>query len=702
VTADNELQGRCRRASKIESLHIMDPQTFLDDLEWVATQNPEEPELNGSKNDDTESDSNNPPIPFQDQIKMGKLDTEIRLRGQLLDAEIQLDRKRSGKYMTKKRRKKMESRVQALRRKLALRGPSLLDQLTGASKLASDNTGNDDSDDTSELNGISREEQNLLLERWRELQNRTPRKEQTGDRVIYAERLRRELEEDDDAMMLVHEGFESSEPLPSAKAFVRYINQGVLRDRLRRQETQNQRPIVAVHADHWDDDTQVDPPEISTEQRLAYENKEKLDVIDLVVISDTHGFEGQFDNIPSGHVLLHLGDFAFEGSTLSEQRGLAAFDKWLARQPHNYKIVIRGNHDPFSYDFPISKAMYVTKPTSINIGGFEMALIPHGSPRKLAASGGIPPTCHLIASHLPPYKTLDRTYSGKYAGSSFLCNVVRGMPLGPPPLWLVGHIHEGRGVVRRQFGRHKDHETLVINAANANNGRATHLTHGPVTVRLEKDNPEPQILAMDDMSINQAPSYMKFFETTDADDVEESDNGKYLLMAVDLGLKSGISLFNSDGNLVRYEQFLFQRETLEDKIPSMIQSWEEEAQGSWKITHIAIEGGDTALLGMWERSTPGISTLRVRPEEWRAELLTSKENKNGASAKAASRLIARQMVEDFGIMEKHDGKFHTDVAEAVLLGTHIARRLGWIQREPAVRRYTNGNVVTPRKAAAVK
>jgi hypothetical protein len=38
----------------------------------------------------------------------------------------------------------------------------------------------------------------------------------------------------------------------------------------------------------------------------------------------------------------------------------------------------------------------------------------------------------------------------------------------------------------------------------------------------------------------------------------------------------------------------------------------------------------------------------------------------------------------------------------VLLGAHVARRLGWIKREPAVRRYTNGNVVTPRKTAAMK
>ena len=313
----------------------------------------------------------------------------------------------------------------------------------------------------------------------------------------------------------------------------------------------------------------------------------------------------------------------------------------------------------------------------------------------------------MIASHVPPHKTLDRTFTGKSAGSSFLCNVVRGMPLGPPSLWLVGHIHEGRGTARRHFGRHKDQETLVINAANANPGRATHLTHGPVVVRLEKENSNVKILEMDDMSINQAPSSAEFFDT---DKYHNADNVHQLLMAVDLGLKSGVSLFNSQGKLVRYEQFHFDRDTIQVYIAKLIREWEQDAatlipteEGtSFKVSHIAIEGGDTSLLRVWERAAPDYSLLRVRPEEWRAELLTEKENHDGASAKAASRLIARQVVEDYGIMEQHSGKFQTDVAESVLLGLYVARRLGWIEREPAVRRYTNGNVVTPKKMVVNK
>jgi len=167
-------------------------------------------------------------------------------------------------------------------------------------------------------------------------------------------------------------------------------------------------------------------------------------------------------------------------------------------------------------------------------------------------------------------------------------------------------------------------------------------------------------------------------------------------------LRSGVSLFNNKGELLRYEQFLFDRENLQENFEEIIQKWEDgvaadDGHNPWKITHIAIEGGDAGLLDTWARAAPSHSILRVSPEEWRSELLNKKESQNGASAKEASRLIARQIVGDFGTMEPHAGKFQTDVAESVCLGLYVARRLGWIEREPAVRRFTNGNIVTPKK-----
>ena len=50
-----------------------------------------------------------------------------------------------------------------------------------------------------------------------------------------------------------------------------------------------------------------------------------------------------------------------------------------------------------------------------------------------------------------------------------------------PSLWLCGHIHEARGAALARFGRDDEPPTVVVNAANANSGRANRLIHG-VTV----------------------------------------------------------------------------------------------------------------------------------------------------------------------------------------------------------------------------
>ena len=758
VTADNELMARCRRGAKNE-YHIVNPQTFLDDLEWVVGEVRQqerqkvldaanENKIDGEDTSEESSSSSETPavLSLEDEFKLGRIDTEIKLRGQLIDAQVRLGDKKKRKKLTNKRRKKLESKIESLKRKLAIRGPSLLDQLTQGSDSDSDDSGD---------GSLAREQQDLLLERWRDLQKRPPQKEQTGDRVIYAERLRRELEADESVTKDVGENSTNGRMLPSAKLFVKHINDGkifeaqvskvktrasissvndavVKKTPPSQKLTKEQRLSLMTHgpvvpaANGNDDattisinrDVNIVSPELSTKERLVYEggdNSKQLQTLDIVVVSDTHGFEGQLgDKLPHGDVLLHLGDFALEGSHEKQYRALQVFDEWLAKQSHDYKIVIRGNHDPFRVPLPLSKAMFVANPTNINVAGFEFALVPHCNARKLSASGGLPPTCDLIASHVPPFKVLDKTYSGKHVGSSHLNNVVRGMALGPPRLWLVGHIHEGRGIIKRKFARNKKQETTVINASNANSGCATHLNSGPVVVRIDKDDPEVQLLQMDDKELNTvklSSDEEKFFEQNAMAETDNDDDGmvagndyNQLLMSVDLGLKSGISLFNSRGNLIRYEQFLFDRDNLQEEFEEIIREWEDEVvcdnedkSNTWKITHIAIEGGDIGLLNTWAQAAPNHSILRVSPEEWRSELLNKKENQGSSASKEASRLIARQIVADFGTMGSHSGKFPTDVAESVCLGMYVARRLGWIEREPAVRRFTNGNIITPKK-----
>ena len=90
----------------------------------------------------------------------------------------------------------------------------------------------------------------------------------------------------------------------------------------------------------------------------------------------------------------------------------------------------------------------------------------------------------------------------------------------------------------------------------------------------------------------------------------------------------------------------------------------------------------------------------VEPRAWRGALLSPKEYRSGQRAKAAARLIARQIVADRGAggEMRHEGPFNTDAAEAVLLGYFSVLQLGWVRRVPPVRRWQNGDVVVPKNA----
>jgi len=161
--------------------------------------------------------------------------------------------------------------------------------------------------------------------------------------------------------------------------------------------------------------------------------------------------------------------------------------------------------------------------------------------------------------------------------------------------------------------------------------------------------------------------------------------------------------------------------------------------GGRAVTHLVIEGGDVELRRQWEEAVAqetaeraaeaveaaededaapvpapvaagggfgaGAGELRVmvvEPRAWRRALLTPKEQKTGKLAKAAARLIARQVVAECSAQAdaRHEGAFNTDAAEAVLLGFFSVLELGWEHRSPSVRRYQNGDIVVPKKAPA--
>ena len=514
----------------------------------------------------------------------------------------------------------------------------------------------------------------------------------------------------------------------------------------------------------------------------------------VVCVSDTHGFEDQLPPLPEGDLLIHCGDFAPDGSERARAAALRRFDEWLADQPHEVKIVVRGNHDPRYVTFPLSNAVYASQPTTTVV----RSVVVHSVPFQRGRLREPLPTCDILATHSPPLYLLDKCYSGGFGGSKQLRGAVEDA-LVRPRLWLCGHIHEGRGHAPDAFGggsaivapRNGPLElsvsptapgTLVVNCATANSGRAARLVSGAalVTWPLQPEAPSSTD-ARSDAADAYAPIAAEPRTTTAAtapavldapfspavpDDgalravAATNDAGGSAvartpaaarLLAVDLGLRGGVSLYDADGALLAYTSFhLPSAEELRREAEAMLRgtstlllgdggdgggdavSSDEGPGAAAAVTHLVIEGGDVELREMWEQAVDAtragsagkesdsgdggdggdggggggdggigeepLRLMMVEPRAWRRVLLSGKERSSGQRAKAAARLIARQVVAERGVgpASWHEGRFNTDAAEAVLLGYYAVLELGWLSKNTPVRRYQNGEVILPK------
>ena len=429
--------------------------------------------------------------------------------------------------------------------------------------------------------------------------------------------------------------------------------------------------------------------------------------------------------LPESDILIHCGDYQIDAGTKPRNDASVAFDRWLAAQPctSGVRIICRGNHDHMGASFPASGATYVVRPTVIEACGLSIGIVPFSRGRLREP---LPP-CDVLVTHVPPRGILDKCYSGDLGGSRFLKEAVC-QNIIKPRLWLCGHIHEGYGFEVVRFGSDDCEPTLVVNAANANTGKANKLCRAPVVVEIPP-LAEP---------VGSGPP-------AEVAEQEALPKAQRRLLAVDLGLRTGVALFDGDGLLLRCAQY----PRVEDaaSLGDLAEEWlaggpphacegeepsaavdgggggmtevvprdrdsDAGAPPRLPVTHLAIEGRDVMLRDEWDAAAlrtarrlggeaRGVRVARrvdVSPEAWRADLLLPKERKSGVAAKAAARLVARQIVAEHsapGCVQPE--KLPTDAAEAVLAGYHAVRQLGWrgSKAEPAVKRYTNGAVVLP-------
>ena len=158
------------------------------------------------------------------------------------------------------------------------------------------------------------------------------------------------------------------------------------------------------------------------------------------------------------------------------------------------------------------------------------------------------------------------------------------------------------------------------------------------------------------------------------------DEHRRALLAVDLGLHTGLAMYRGDGRLGWYRSQHFRSAaTLRRAARAILAS----IAG---LHTVVIEGGGR-LADVWEREGTrlGLRVRRVSAETWREQLLLGREQRTGRAAKQHAGELARRVIA-WSDAARPTALRH-DAAEAILVGLWAALDMGWLGRVPeSVRR----------------
>lgn len=148
-----------------------------------------------------------------------------------------------------------------------------------------------------------------------------------------------------------------------------------------------------------------------------------------------------------------------------------------------------------------------------------------------------------------------------------------------------------------------------------------------------------------------------------------------VLLAVDLGLRTGLAAYGDDGRLLWYQSRNFGTSSrLRGAVHAVFGQTPDVA---WLI----MEGGGR-LAEIWRREAArgGVQVLQIAAEQWRNELFYQREHRNGPQAKQRALAMARRVIE-WSAAPRPTSLRH-DAAEAILIGLYGVRQLGWIDQLP--------------------
>ncbi|HEV2131352.1 MAG TPA: hypothetical protein VGR27_09635 [Longimicrobiaceae bacterium] len=147
------------------------------------------------------------------------------------------------------------------------------------------------------------------------------------------------------------------------------------------------------------------------------------------------------------------------------------------------------------------------------------------------------------------------------------------------------------------------------------------------------------------------------------------------LLAVDLGLRTGLALFGSEGRLLWYRSQNFGTATrLRRAVHGLLHTLPD-------LTWLILEGGGN-LAEIWTREAErkGIAVRRIAAERWRQELLYAREQRSGAQAKQHAAELARRIIK-WSAAPRPTSLRH-DAAEAIAIGFWGVLHVGWLEQIP--------------------
>ncbi|MDB4878457.1 MAG: hypothetical protein JWM41_4903 [Gemmatimonadetes bacterium] len=147
------------------------------------------------------------------------------------------------------------------------------------------------------------------------------------------------------------------------------------------------------------------------------------------------------------------------------------------------------------------------------------------------------------------------------------------------------------------------------------------------------------------------------------------------LLAVDVGVRTGLASFDDDGRLRWYRSQNFgSAARLRRALPALLTADAD-------LSHVVLEGGG-AIADSWESEATKrhLEVTRVTAEEWRSTFLLPREQRSGAQAKETAGRLARAII-DWSDARRPTSLRH-DAAEAIMIGLWGALHLRWLRRLP--------------------